>query len=560
MAKISFFALGGQDENGKNCYVLEIDNNIFVINSGVKIPLNSGIGIDTIIPDFSYIEKNAHKVKGVFITDSKNESFSALPWLVMKVKKLPIYCSSFTKALILDRMSKYGINTKDFEIKNIAKPIEISPQIKVKAIPVAGSMPGIYGFNFETEDGVILFLTNFIIGNLGIYGNTNLDLIKKYISHPKGILALIADSGRANFPGKTIDKIFTKSFLEKTFLNASNKSRIIVGVYDEEMLSIQEIIDLATKFNRKITAYGRKYDQLYDMIVKLNDKTQTKFLAKPTFFDFKQANKEQNSVILITSTPERIYQRFIRILEKEDVFLRFKKTDHVIMLAPPINGIEQTHAKVLDEIAKVTSNLVDISESDFRVARPSRDDLAELIAKLEPKYFIPIQGLYRYLVVAGNIAHKAKIKKSNIVILQNRRAVNFIDGNLFSQKKVIKCESEVFVDGFGVGDISFEVLRERELLSRDGVLIISMLYDYSSKKILSKPTITEYGILSKENKEEINQIIDDIIVDNFASLTKISDKIIRELQEKIQKSIKRKIFRLYDKEPMVVLVVQNTHG
>lgn len=560
MAKISFFALGGQDENGKNCYVLEINDNIFVINAGVKIPLNSNIGIDTIIPDFSYLEKNSNKIKGIFITDAKNESFSALPWLVMKIKKIKIFCSVFTKSLIIERMNKYFINSQDYEIHTISSKTNFGKDISVIPINLAGSIPGILGLNFMTEDGVILFMTNFLVGNLGIYGNTNLAKIQQLCKHPKGILALIADSGRSNYPGKTIDKIFAKKFLESTFLAADSKSRIIVGAYDEEMLSIQEIVDLAIKFKRKITTYGKKYDKLYDMISKLESKNKTIQHSRPNFFDYKLANKENNSVVLITSSPERIHTRFERILNKEDVVFKLKQSDHVIMITPPINGMEQAHAKVLDEIAKVTSNLIDINEADFSTCRPSRDDLLELIQATQPKYFFPIQGLFRYLVVAGNLAYKAKVPKQNILILQNKRAVNFINGVLFSSKKSIKCDSEVFVDGFGVGDISSEVLREREMLSRDGVIIISFLLDYKTKKIVSKPNIIEYGILSKENRTDVHKIIENIIATNFQSITKINDKIVKEIQEKIQKAIKRKMFRFYDKEPVVSVLIQNSLG
>lgn len=324
MAKISFFALGGQDENGKNSYVLEIDNSIFLINTGAKIPLSNSLGIDTVIPDFTYIEENYSRVKGIFLTDVKNESFSALPWLIMKVPKIKIYCSSFTKALILERLTKYKISNNQYEIVSLTKKIKIDDDVFVKPIQLAGSIPGIYGYNFETEDGLILFLSNFIVGNLGIYGNTNLNYLKRSLESSKPILMAMIDSTRANYPGKTIDKIFAKKFLEKTFLTTKSTSRIIVGAYDEEMLSIQEILDLAYKYKRKVAVYGRNYDNLLEMNQRLAQK-QNLEIHYPEFFDFRQANKIDNSVILITSTPERIYQKFFRILEKDDVFFKLKK-------------------------------------------------------------------------------------------------------------------------------------------------------------------------------------------------------------------------------------------
>ncbi|MEG7280121.1 thioredoxin domain-containing protein [Mesomycoplasma ovipneumoniae str. Black Butte] len=559
MAKISFFALGGQDENGKNCYILEIDDDIFVINAGAKIPLDSSVGVDTIIPDYTYIEENKHKIKGVFITDAKNESFSGIPWLVMKLKNVTIYSSFFTKALILDRMSKYNIEDATFEIKPIISELKISEKITIIPFSVAGSMPGSIGFCFQTEDGSIVFMSNYVVGNLGVYGETNFDLIKKVSQNPKGVLMFISDSGKSNVPGKAMNKLFAKSFLEKSFLQADKNSRIVVSAYDEEMVSIQEIIDLALKFNRQITAYGKKYDKLYDMIYKLDKLTTNKIKSLPTFFDYKFANKQKNSVVLITSSPERICHRFNRVLQNDDAYFKLKKSDYVIMLTPPINGMEQLYAKVLDQIAKSVTNIVDISESDFGLVRPYKEDISDMIDLLKPKYFVPIQGLYRYLVVASNIAANNKINRQNTIILQNKRIANFIDGNLFSRKKLTKGQDEIYISGYGIGDVSFEVLKERESLSQDGLIIVSFLFNPVSKKIVSKVEITDHGILSRENRESYHEIIRKIIFDNFSNIKKTNDKILKELQQKTQKNIKKKIFRIFDKEPNVSVIIHNIY-
>lgn len=559
MAKISFFALGGQDENGKNCYILEIDDNIFIINSGAKIPLDSSVGVDTIIADFTYLEENQHKIKGVFITDAKNESFSALPWLIMKLKKIKIYSSFFTKALIIERIHKYRLSESAFEVIPITSELKINEKISVSPFTVAGSMPGTIGFCFHTEDGGIVFMANYVVGNLGVYGETNFELIKKISQNPKGILMFISDSGKSNLPGKAINKLFAKNFLENFFLKADKNSRIVVSAYDEEMVSIQEIIDLSIKFNRQITAYGKKYDKLYDMIYKLDKLTTNKLKKLPTFFDYKYANKQKNSVILITSSPERICYRFNRILENDDVYFKLKKSDYVIMLTPPINGMEQLYAKVLDQIAKSTTSIVDISESDFGLARPYKEDISEMIQLLKPKYFLPIQGLYRYLIVASNIAVANKVKRQNIIVLQNKRSANFIDGSLFSRKKISKGEEEIYVSGFGIGDVCFRVLKERDALSRNGLIIVSFLFDPIEKKIFSTPEITTYGILSRENREAYYDIIRKIIFNNFSNIKKINDKILKELQQKSQKNIKRKLLRIFDKEPSVSVLIHNIY-
>ncbi|WGI36676.1 ribonuclease J [Mesomycoplasma lagogenitalium] len=549
MAKINIFALGGLDENGKNSYVIEIDDSIFLVNAGTKVPISSTNGVDTLIPDFSYLEKNKNRIKGVFITDGKNESFSALPWLLMKIKGLKIYCSPFTKFLILDRISKYKIGHEEYEVISITSEKITFKETEVKSIYLAGSIAGVYGYNFETEDGAILILLNFIVGSLNIYGTTNLEKIKNSVESPKGIHTLLIDSGRANYRGKAIDKIDVTPLIESIFYKTENDSRIIIGAIDEEMALLQEVLDLALKYERPVAVYGRTYGQLVDLIRKI--KYEGNFLQMPEFIDYKNVQDHKNAVILVTSTNERIYQRFLRITEDNDVYLKLNDSDKVIMIAPPINGLEVLHALTLDEIARITPHVVDITENEYYRIRPAREDIFMTVKELKPQYFIPLQGLYRYLVVSSEIAALAGVNRSNTIVLQNGKIASFIDGKLFSQKGTIKQVGEVIIDGFGIGDISPEVIKEREALARDGVITINSLIDYKTKKLQGELQIASSGIISKENKNQIHEIITSITYQAFLENEKIN---LKDVQEKIKKQVRKKMFKLYDKEPIVVTV------
>ncbi|WP_033161213.1 ribonuclease J [[Mycoplasma] collis] len=551
MAKINIFSLGGLDENGKNLYVIEVNDDIFIINSGYKIPINSTNGVDTLIPDFTYLEKNKSKIKGVFITDAKNESFSALPWLLMKIKKIKIYCSYFTKFLILDRISKYKIDDLNFEVISVgANKIPLG-DVTISAIPLAGSMPGTYGWNFETEDGHILVMLNFVLGSLGVYGKTDIKQIKNSISPNKEILSLLIDSGNATGTavGNAIDKIYITPIIESVFYNAKENSRIIVGGLDEEMTSLHEILNLAIKYKRPVAIYGRTYSKLIDLVKKI--KINSELVEMPEFIDYKEIEKVDNAVILVTSTNERLYKRFLRITENNDIYLKLKKTDNVIMIAPPINGLEVLYALILDEIARITPLITDITENEHYKIRPARKDIYTLVKFLKPKYFIPIQGLYRYLVVASQIAATAGMNRSNLIVLQNGKVASFINGKLSSTKKNIKDCGEIIIDGFGMGDISTEVINERETLAREGVIAITALTDYKTKELKSEINITSSGIISKEMKEETYDIIKNLIYQLFIENKKIN---LKEIQMKIKKIIRKKMYKLYEKEPMVVAV------
>lgn len=545
MAKINFFALGGLDENGKNCYVLEVSNDLYVINVGTKVPISSVNGVDTLIADFTFLEKNQHRIKGVFLTDVKNESFSAIPWLLMRIPNLKIYCSPFSKFIVLDRILKYKIGHDSFEIISISKKIQLG-QASVQPIPVAGSLPGVYAYNFETIDGNILFLLNLVIGNAGAFGNTNLNQIKQIsTSNGKAIFALFLDSGRANLKGKSIEKIGITSRIETFFAETPDTSRIILGAYDEEMYLLGEILELSIKHNRPVIIYGRNYSKLLDLSKRMNPE-----VPMPEFLDYKLANKTNNAVVLVVGKVERLYQRFLRITERNDVFLKLRESDSVIMTAPPVNGLEVMHALTLDEIARICPRLIDISESEYYPMRPAQKDIFDVVSFLKPEHFIPLQGLYRYLVVSSQEASAAGVNKSKSFVLQNGRTLSFVDGKLFSQKGIIKEVGETIVDGFGVGDISQEVIKERENLARDGVISISVLMNYKTKELEGDINIASSGIITREMKNQIHDLIKSIVIQVH---NEDAMKNLRETQERIRKVIRKKIFRMIDKEPVVLV-------
>lgn len=543
MSRFNFFALGGIDENGKNCYILEIENSIFVINIGVKVPITSTNGIDTIIPNLQYLEKNKKRIKGVFLTDAKNESFSALPWLLMKIPNLKIYMSTFTKIIVLDRLSKYKIDNK-YEIISIPKELKID-NILIKSIPLGGSINGILGFNFEKEDGNILFLSNIVLGNMGIFGKTDINEIKKYLNPNKELTMLCLDSGKSNVSGLAINKAKVTPIIERYFVEAKENERIIIGAFDEEMSTLHEVLNLAAKYNRPVVAYGRNYAYLLSLSIKIFNKQ--KF---PEIIDIKQINEVQNAVVLVTGSVHRLYGRFLRITQKNDVFLKLKNNDNVIIIAPPINGLETTHSLMLDEIARITPKLFDITDSQHYFLRPAKDDIYTIVKQLRPKHFVPIQGLYRYLVVAGQIAAAAFVNKSNIHILQNGKVLNFVNNDLYSQKTTISDVKDVAIDGFGVDDISKEVIREREILAKDGVITISCLLDFKTRELFGDIKIITHGIFDKETKKDAKELIKSIVY--FVVKEKGTDNL-KEVQEKIRKTVTKKIFKTIDKEPMVVV-------
>ncbi|MBD5422970.1 MAG: ribonuclease J [Mycoplasma sp.] len=550
MTDVKFFALGGLDENGKNCYVLDINDDLFVINFGTKVPIVSTYGIDTLIPDYSYLKNNAKRIKGIFIVDTKNDSLSGLPWLLMEIPNVPIFCSSFSRLPILDRLSKYNIDLKSTHVEVIPENgIKVNNTI-INAVPLAGALPGTIGFAFNVKEGTYLFLTNFVDGDLGVYGSTNINKIKE--KYPN-IIALFLDSGLSNFNGKSSQKITITSELEQVFSETTKDERIIIGAYDQEMATLHQVLDMALKYGRDIVTYGRSYYQLLELLQKRNPD-----LKLPKILDYKFISKHDNNLVIIVSgTVERLFKRFIRITENNDVYLKFNKSDHFVMIAPPINGQETEASYALDEIARITPKITDISEDKFYQCRPAKQDIIDTVQILKPKYFLPIQGLYRYLSVAVREVVANEYPQSNCIILQNGKIAHFQGNELLSQKARISNVGDIIIDGFGVDDISREVILERETLVRDGVVIVSVLVDKKSKKMYDNIDVKYIGVISPEERDEVDEIVKLHLIDVYEK-TYLSDdpklkNNLTNFQNLVRKVIRKKIYKLTYKEPMVII-------
>jgi ribonuclease J len=268
------------------------------------------------------------------------------------------------------------------------------------------------------------------------------------------------------------------------------------------MYSLQNVLDLAIETNRPVITYGRVYSNFLRILKTFNPK-----MKLPRIIDYRKANEVKNSVILITGTRERLYQRLVRISHNEDIFLKIKEKDLIIMACPPINGLEGVYQTITDIVAKKSPNVFDVESGDFYMPNPAKEDIKETIKALQPKYFLPISALYRYLIVAAREANNAGLRKDKIISLQNGKVAYFIDGAIASQSKKITNVNDVIIDGFGIGDISYEVIREREMLSKDGALSIVIPIDRVTKKIKNKVALNFVGIAINDAEDDLRQAI-----------------------------------------------------
>lgn len=543
MADINIFALGGQDENGKNSYAVEVGNDIFLINSGIKVPIGESNGIDWIIPDYNYLQERKDRVKGIFITNAKDDVFASIPWLIMDLPGVPVYASEYTNMILKERVSKYNVGKTPVNFKNL-EDTQVIGGTTVNSFSLANAVPGALGISIDTKDGAIVYIGSTVLDKLDQFGNTDLEQIKKIANN--NILALLLESGRSNYKGHAANMKSVIPAIRNFFDAAKDDERIIIGAYDEDVYQIHEVIEYARKTNRPIISYGRAFDSLYKDIKTIYGTDIA------TFEDYRKIDKLDNAVVLLTGTWSRLYQRLVRIALKKDVFMKFRESDNVIMIAPPTNGMEVEYADSLDEVARIAPNILDVSDKDFYPLRCSKDDIREVVTTLKPKYFLPVSGLYRYLVVAKSLAEEKGMAGDKTVILMNGRVAHFQDGALASQNNYIKRFGDVIIDGFGVGDVSEEVIRERKTLATGGLISVAIKLDRRTKQPIGDLNIQVLGVVVKEDLKATQDEVNNIVRQKLEEVDKFD---YREVQNGIRKKIRRVMRKIYDKEPLVVITL-----
>ena len=544
MANINIFALGGQDENGKDIFIIEVENDIFVINSGIKFPINDRWGVDGVIADTEYLQKNEKRIRGVFLTHAHDESFAGLPWLIMDIKGLTIYGSKYTTDVARNRVSKYKIDHSNYKFEVIKE--KQFGNVHVKTFSAATSIPGALVYSFETFDGHILFMSETINDDLGLFGKMDLEQIKKATNG--NILALISDSRRANYPHLAAKNKSLKEFAEPIFEKTDKKKRIICGAFDEEMFNIFEIIELANKHDRPVAFYGSAFSSLFNFLKENYDE----YLKPNKLVDYKYVNHTPGVVILVTGTWSRLNDRLNRISSNKDVYLKFKDDDALIMYMPPVNGMEVEHSIALDNIAMISPNITSIDDKMVFPLRQSKADIGKIVEILKPKHFIPISSLFRYQKEACKMAVSKGVRQDRTIIISNGTIAYFKNGDLASQKGKIKPCGDIIIQGYGVGDVSTEVIYERKKLSAGGLVVITCQLNRNTKQLVGQININISGVVVKSELKVYQEEINNIVIQKFEQIEKFD---YREIQNTIRKRVQKIFFKKINKEPLIVITL-----
>lgn len=548
MSKIKIFSLGGLNENGKNMYVVEVDKKIYVFDAGLKYDNERNLGIDYIIPNFDYLVKNKKRIQGIFLTHGHESNMGAIPDMAKRLKGVSVYGTKLTLEILRMDMTEEEMKCIHFH--------EIKPHCKLDfktetifTIGMTHSIPDAICYVLNTKAGAIVYTGDFTFDHAmtGIYKT---DIGRLAYVGKQGVLCLMAESLYAERPGYTAPNNRVEDFI-RTVL-AKNENRIIATVFPAHIYRIQEIFNEVSKTHRKIVIMGKSLQNLIHYA--LNHHYLK--LDKRVIGDLSNL-EDKNAVVLISDEKEKPFANLERILRGFDKYIKLKKTDTIFITEPAYEGIEKRLSYVMDEIAMRGVNAVSLSSKKHLLHHASSEDLKLLINILQPKYYFPVKGEYRHQFANAEIAESLGIPKENILLKQNGDVVTFENGNLVDTKEHIETD-EILIDGKSSGDIGDLVLKDREMLGENGIVIISCTLDRDTKEILSGPEVLTRGfIYVKENLdviEEIKNMTKEVLEHNIEVGSKRVD--YAKIKNEVREALGKYFYKTMESKPMIITVIQ----
>lgn len=551
--------IGGQAENGKSMYCLEIDDQWFIIDAGYRFPEVDKLGVDVIIPNFDYLKENKDKIKAIFITHGHDDVMGALPYLLQEVN-VPIYTTDLTADLIDQLLQRY-MRHSHVSYKYKIKRVNMNATIKVAGVtveffPITHSIPGSVGLAFLTPNGYVVYSSEFII-DFGAPERFRCNIQKMMEIGKKGVLALLCESSYSKNDGYTSPKHKLTDKIESIFEDATG--RIIISSYAQNAFRTQEIAQLAKKYNRKICFYGRdKYDNT-NTIMRIARHTKRPILdIHPSYIaDSKAISDKKNMdklVVLLSGSPRRIYHDILDIIDGGDEKLKLQESDTFIVASPVLPGTEKIANRAINELYKTDTQIHVLKNKELQSMHASEEDIKVLIQILNPKYFIPIKGEYQHFVAVSDVAKKMSIKDDNIIIVDNGEIITFNDGKLQDYRDSITIE-DVMIDGLGIGDVGVKVIDDRNQLQNDGVVIIGMTIDGKTKEIVANTDVQTRGFIYLKDSENIVRAIIEMAEKELEAYKKDGNGDIRDVRQTIKDKANRYIIKETGKRPVILPVI-----
>ena len=546
--KLKIIPLGGLLEIGKNITVFEYENDIILVDCGLAFPEDDMLGIDLVIPDLTYLEKNKEKIRGLVITHGHEDHIGSIPYLLKQIN-VPIYATKLTIGLIEHKLEEHRLlRSANLNVVNPGQTVDFGT-MKVEFIRTTHSIPDACSLAIHTPAGVVVHTGDFKIDYTPIDGEM-MDFGRLAELGNRGVLALMSDSTNSERKGYTMSESTVGEVLDKLFINCTK--RIVVATFSSNVHRVQQIVNSAVKYGRKVAICGRS------MINTIETARKFGYIKVPdnVFIDIDMIKSypDDRLTIITTGSQGETMSALTRMASGEHRKVQITPNDLIIISANPIPGNENAVSKVIDDLMKIGAEVVYNALEDIHVSgHACQEEQKLMISLVKPKYFIPVHGEYRQLIAHSETAKKVGVNPENIFIMTNGRILelNEYEAKLTGTVPV----GRIMVDGLGVGDVGNIVLRDRQRLSQDGLIIIVLTMDSVTGTVVAGPDVLSRGFVYVRDSENLMEEIKKLL---RAKISEFEEKHITDwatIKSLLREELRDYIYKKTKRDPMILPII-----
>lgn len=544
---LSFLALGGINEIGKNMYVIQYGEDMVVVDCGAKFSEHNILGVDLIIPDMSYLLEHQEKVKALIVTHGHEDHIGGIPYFLKKLN-IPVYATSFTLGLIETKLKEHKI-LRESELHIITADSEITlGEMSVSFFRVSHSIPDCLGIVFDTPEGKVVHTGDFKF-DLTPVNDQSSDIHKMAKMGDEGVLALISESTNAERPGMTPSEMLVGAHLKEAFLRA--KQKIFISTFASNVNRVQQVVDACMRTNRKLALLGRS------MVNVVQVARERGYLQMPDWMlvnarDVHEIPSERIAILCTGSQGEPL-AALSRLSTNSNRDVKVHPGDTVILAASPIPGNEKDVSRVVDNLFRLGADVIygSASITGMHVSGHGyQEDLKLMLTLMKPKFFIPIHGEYRMLHIHRQLAETIGVEKDNTFILRNGDVVDIQDGTARQTRQV--SAGDTYVDGYGIGEVGQVVLRDRKQLSEDGMLVIVVTVSKTDASLISAPEIISRGFVYAKDAEELMTTLADVVKETIENF---KEPNIFAMKQALKKAVGQYISTHTKRKPLLLPII-----
>ncbi|AOV07087.1 ribonuclease J [Sporosarcina ureilytica] len=550
MTTLSVFALGGLNEIGKNMYVIQYDDDIVIVDCGSKFPDESSLGVDLIIQDIAYLKENREKIRGLLVTHGHEDHIGGIPYFLKQIN-VPVYATRLTLGLINIKLKEHGLlRNTDLQLIHGDSSLNFGT-MDVTFFKTNHSIPDCLGIVFHTPEGVVVHTGDFKFDFTPI-NNDYADINKMAEIGSKGVLLLLSESTNAERPGFNPSERLIGKKIEEEFRKARKK--IFISTFASNVHRVQQVVDAAHKTNRKLALLGRSMVNVVSVAEELG------YLHIPEGMliekqDIDQFDPEEVA-ILCTGSQGEAMAALSRLSTSNFRQVKIHSDDTVIFASSPIPGNEKNVSQVIDNLLHLGANVIYGSGSGTGLhvsGHACQEELKLMLTLMKPKYFMPIHGEFRMLHKHRSLAESVGVEFDNIFIMNNGDVIEITNGEARQTKTVHS--GHIFVDGLGIGDVGNVVLRDRKLLSEEGIVVIVVTINRNNGELVSNPDIISRGFVYRRDAEELIQEVNDLVIKKVAELQGVNRNQQGVVRQTLKKATEQLLYVETKRRPMILPIV-----